>query len=529
MEIKEKLLLGHTSLGIEFGSTRIKAILIDDQQKLLADSSYQWENQLVDGFWTYSQDAIIEGLQTCFTHLKAAVKDQYGVTLTKIGQIGISAMMHGYLPFDAEGNLLVPFRTWRNNNTTEAAKLLTDEFHFNIPERWSIAHLYQSVLDSEPHLYELDFMTTLAGYIHWLLSDRKVLGVGDASGMFPIDSTTQQYDKEKLMQFDKLIESKVFPWQIEMVLPEVLIAGQDAGQLTQAGALLLDPEGDLEPGSRLCPPEGDAGTGMVATNSVSPKTGNVSAGTSIFAMIVLAQPLSNIYPEIDMVTTPSGDDVAMVHANNCTSDINAWVNLFYEFAQKAGSTLSLDQTYTLLFNHALEGDPNCGQLLNYGLFSGENIIQIEEGRPLLVRQPNSQFNLANLFKSQILSAFSTLAIGMELLTQNEQIEIDQLLGHGGIFTTPKVAQTILANILNIPVTVTTTSNEGGAWGMALLADYLNYADLDLNEYLETIVFNEIENVTVQPEGEEVKNAKAYLSTYKLGLPIEKAAISYFKS
>lgn len=524
VEIKEKIQQGQLSLGIELGSTRIKAILIDDERNLVASSSFQWENQLINGYWTYDQSLIIKGIQECYQELKQKVQQQYGVTLTKIGQIGVSAMMHGYLAFNKSAELLVPFRTWRNSTTGEAAKVLSKLFKFNIPERWSIAHLYQAVLDKEAHLTELDFLTTLSGYIHWLLTDNKVIGIGDASGMFPIDPTTKNYSVSKLSQFSELISDKEYQWKIEDILPKVLIAGQDAGELTAKGAALLDIEGDLLAGSKLCPPEGDAGTGMIATNSVRQRTGNVSAGTSIFAMVVLENQLKNIYPEIDIVTTPNGDEVAMVHANNCTSDINAWVNLFYEFASKSGSNISLNATYELLFNEALKADAECGKLLNYGFFSGENIVKLEEGRPMLIRQPDSQFNLANLFKSHILTAFSTLAIGMELLTKNENIQVEQLLGHGGIFSTPGVAQRILASILDVPVTVNANSNEGGAWGMAILADYVQHAELKLEAYLDEIVFTNQSVTTIEATEEQVIHANKYLERFKQGIGIEKLAV-----
>lgn len=522
--MKEKIVLGKLRLGIELGSTRIKAILIDDERQLVGSGSYQWENQLVDGYWTYSNEEIIKGLQSCYANLKQNVFNQYGIKITKIEFIGISAMMHGYLVFDRNDQLLVPFRTWRNSTTEQAAKILSEKFDFNIPERWSIAHLYQAHLNKEVHVNEIHYMTTLSGYIHWLLTGEKVVGVGDASGMFPIDPSTSDFNTEYLNTFDELIAESRLDWQIRNILPKVLIAGESAGILTSRGAELLDIEHDLESGSLLCPPEGDAGTGMVATNSVKARTGNVSAGTSIFSMIVLDEPLSHHYPEIDIVTTPHGYEVAMVHANNCTSDINAWVNLFIEYSQKINSNLSTDEIYGLLFNEALKADDDCGQLINYGYFSGENILKLSEGRPLFVRQPNSHFNLANLFKSHILSAFSVLAIGMELLTKKEKIKVEQLLGHGGIFTTPKVAQRILASILNIPISVTQTSNEGGAWGMAILADYLQYSSNPLDIYLTDKVFANQQAETIIATNKEVEVAQNYLEAFKQGLILEQKAV-----
>lgn len=522
--MKDKIILGNLSLGIEFGSTRIKAILIDDEQNLVESGSFQWENQLVNGYWTYSQEEIIHGLQSCYEDLKWKVLRNYGVKLTKISHIGISAMMHGYLAFNKEGKLLVPFRTWRNSTTEKASKLLSEDFAVNIPERWSIAHLYQAILDDEDHLQELDYITTLAGYIHWLLTDKKVLGIGDASGMFPIDSQIKDYNLQLLQRFSNLISNKSYEWEIDKILPKILVAGQNAGMLTEKGAALLDLGGDLLPTSIFCPPEGDAGTGMVATNSVRQQTGNVSAGTSIFAMVVLANKLKRNYPEIDIVTTPNGSEVAMVHANNCTSDINAWVNLFYEFSNKTGGNTTIEEMYALLFNEALNADNECGKILSYGYYSGENIMKLGAGRPLLLRQANSQFTLGNLFKAHILSAFSVLAIGMELLTKNEKIQIDQLLGHGGIFTTPKVAQTLLASILDIPVSVNQNTNEGGAWGMAILADYLNHSTLSLEEYLDQIVFISQSIETIKADQKAVEKAANYLNKYRENFVVEQLAV-----
>ena len=515
---------GHVSLGVEFGSTRIKSVLIDSKQRPIASGSYNWENKLVDGIWTYSLENIWTGLQTSYRNLKADVAKKYQVPLKKIGQIGFSAMMHGYMAFDKEGNLLVPFRTWRNTITAQAAKELSDLFDFNIPERWSIAHLYQAMLNKEEHVSNIDYLTTLAGYIHWQLTGEKVLGVGDASGMFPIDSETVDYNQEFLNLFAKKIESYDVPWQLKDLLPKVLTAGTVAGVLTEEGAKLLDPSGELEAGSKLCPPEGDAGTGMVATNSVAKRTGNVSAGTSIFAMIVLEKALKKLHPEIDIVTTPVGDSVAMVHANNCTSDINAWVKMFQEFSGLCGKPISTAYIYPLLFNTALSGDKDCGGVLSYGYYSGESITNINEGRPVLVRTPGSNFNVSNLMRSHILSAFSTLAIGMEILVDEENIQIDKILGHGGIFKTPKVGQSLLAAAINSPVSVMETAGEGGAWGIALLADYMLYADKTLAEYLDGIVFADTDVATIEPDQADVEGFKVFLEKYKNGLAIERAAV-----
>lgn len=515
---------GHVSLGVEFGSTRIKSVLIDSKQRPIASGNYNWENKLVDGIWTYSLEDIWTGLRMSYRDLKADVANKYQIPLKKIGQIGFSAMMHGYMPFDKEGNLLVPFRTWRNTITAQAAKELSDLFDFNIPERWSIAHLYQAMLNKEEHVSNIAYLTTLAGYIHWQLTGEKVLGIGDASGMFPIDSETVDYNQEFLNLFAKKIESYDISWQLKDLLPKVLTAGTVAGVLTEEGAKLLDPSGELEAGSKLCPPEGDAGTGMVATNSVAKRTGNVSAGTSIFAMIVLEKALKKLHPEIDIVTTPVGDLVAMVHANNCTSDINAWVKMFQEFSDLCGKPISTAYIYPLLFNTALSGDKDCGGVLSYGYYSGESITNINEGRPTLVRTPDSNFNISNLMRSHILSSFSTLAIGMEILANEENIQIDKILGHGGIFKTPKVGQSLLAATINSPVSVMETASEGGAWGIALLAAYMTYTERSLADYLEEIVFADADVATIEPDAADVEGFKVFLEKYKKGLAVERAAI-----
>ena len=515
---------GHVSLGVEFGSTRIKAVLIDSKQTPIASGSYNWENQLINGIWTYSLEDVWTGLQAAYRNLKLDVAKKYQVPLKKIGQIGFSAMMHGYMAFDKQGHLLVPFRTWRNTITGQAAKELSELFDFNIPERWSIAHLYQAILNKEEHVSNIAYLTTLAGYIHWQLTGEKVLGVGDASGMFPIDSETGDYNQEFLDLFAKKIEDYDLAWNLKDLLPKVLTAGTVAGVLTEDGAKRLDPSGELEAGSKLCPPEGDAGTGMVATNSVAKRTGNVSAGTSIFAMIVLEKALKKLHPEIDIVTTPIGDAVAMVHANNCSSDINAWVKLFQEFAGLCGKPISTTYIYPLLFNAALSGDKDCGGVLSYGYYSGESITNINEGRPALVRTPDSHFNVSNLMRSHILSAFSTLAIGMEILVDEENIQIDKILGHGGIFKTPKVGQKLLATTIDSPVSVMETAGEGGAWGIALLADYMTHTEQNLADYLDNVVFADTDVKTVEPDIADVAGFKVYLEKYKKGLAVERVAV-----
>ena len=442
MDTKKQIEEGKVVLGIEFGSTRIKAVLIDGKHHPIASGSHEWENQLVDGVWTYSIDAIWNGLQDCYQDMKKDVQEKYGVKVTKLAAIGFSAMMHGYMAFDKDDKILVPFRTWRNAITEEASEKLTDLFRYNIPQRWSVAHLYQAILNGEEHVKDICFQTTLAGYIHWMLTGKKVLGVGDASGMFPIDIATGKFDAKMVSQFDEAIADKGYPWKLMDIFPEVLSAGEDAGTLTQEGAKLLDTDGDLEAGVPLCPPEGDAGTGMVATNSVARRTGNVSAGTSVFSMVVLEKELSKVYKELDLVTTPSGDLVAMVHCNNCTSDLNAWVNIFREFAESFGMDVDMNQLYGTLYKKAMEGDANGGNLLAYNYISGENITEMEEGRPLFVRTPNSKFNLANFMRVNLYSALASLKIGMDLLLKEEKVAVDKLLGHGGLFKTKGVGQQI---------------------------------------------------------------------------------------
>ena len=518
------------SLGVEFGSTRIKAVLINEEQRVVASGSYEWENQLEEGIWTYSLENVWHGLQTSYAQLKAEVKEKYGFTLTKLEAIGFSAMMHGYLAFDQNDQLLVPFRTWRNAITAQAEHELTELLGFNIPQRWSIAHLYQAMLNNENHIKDVAHFTTLAGYVHWQLTGKKVLGIGDASGMFPIDAKTKNYNSAMLTIFNNKVSDYNVSWQLEDLLPEVMVAGRVAGVLTESGAKSLDVDGDLQPGAPLCPPEGDAGTGMVATNSVKTRTGNISAGTSVFAMIVLENELSKVYPEIDMVTTPCGDAVAMVHANNCSSEINAWVKIFRQFLDAAVIEMSTDDLFKTLFNESLKGNMDAGGLLSYGYLSGENITKIPEGRPLLVRTPNSNFNLANLIRVNLYTAFGALGMGMKILTEQEQVKVDQIFGHGGIFKTEGVAQQILASAINTPVSVMETAGEGGAWGIAILADYLAHAKngVELADYLEQTVFASEEIATKQPNAEETAGYEVFAKNYENGLPIELAAIENLK-
>lgn len=525
--VKAAIENGNTMLGIEFGSTRIKAVLIGEDHTPLASGAHDWENRLDNGIWTYTLDDIWTGLQDCYGKLLGDVKAKYGVGIQKIGAIGFSAMMHGYMAFDKNDALLVPFRTWRNTNTVKAAKELTELFQYNVPMRWSIAHLYQCILDGEEHVKDVAYFTTLAGYIHWKLSGQKVLGVGDASGMFPIDVNKKDYDAGMIDKFNALVADKGFGWSnVYELMPKVLVAGEDAGTLTEEGAKLLDVTGQLQAGVPMCPPEGDAGTGMAATNSVAQRTGNVSAGTSVFAMIVLEKELSKVHEEIDMVTTPSGDLVAMAHANNCTSDLNAWVNIFKEFAESFGIEVDMNKLFSVLYNKALEGDANCGDLLSYGYYSGENIIPITEGRPLFVRTPDSKFNLANFMRTHLYAALGALKIGMDILVKEEHVKIDKILGHGGLFKTPVVGQRIMAAAMSAPVSLMKTAGEGGAWGIAVLAAYmLKKAEGEtLAAYLSDKVFAGDEGSKIDPVPEDMEGFEEFIERFKTGLPVEQKAI-----
>lgn len=523
--IRKAIQEGKTILGLEFGSTRIKAVLVDACHQPVAMGTWDWENSLEDNIWTYSQKEIWEGLQGCYRSLAEDVQAKYGVTLTKLEAMGFSGMMHGYMPFDGTGELLVPFRTWRNTMTGEACKKLVPIFNFNVPQRWSIAHLYQAILNGEEHVKDVAYITTLAGYIHWQLTGEKVLGVGDASGMFPIDPETKTYDASMVRKFDELVAEKNYPWKLEKILPKVLVAGEDAGVLTAEGAKLLDGSGALEAGIPLCPPEGDAGTGMAATNSVARRTGNVSAGTSVFAMVVLEKELKKVYPEIDLVTTPDGSLVAMVHANNCTSDLNAWVGLFKEFAENFGIEVDMNKLFGTLYNKALEGDADCGGLLSYGYLSGENITNVTEGRPMFVRSPKSNFNLANFMRVHLFTALGALKVGMDILLKEEHVEIDSILGHGGLFKTKGVGQSILAAAINAPVSVMETAGEGGPWGMALLASYMVRREEgeSLKSYLADKVFAGNEGTSMEPDAKDVEGFEVFTERYKKGVAIELAA------
>ena len=528
--MKSMICEGKTALGIEFGSTRIKAVLISDDHKVLASGSFDWENQLENGLWTYSMEQVLQGLQSCYRALKADVLARYQVPLTRVGVIGISAMMHGYLPFDEHGKQLAAFRTWRNTSTGAAATALTEMMHFNIPQRWSLAHLYQAILNDEPHVKDIRFLTTLAGYVHWQLTGEKVLGIGDASGMMPVDSATANYNDQMIERFDALVAPKGYPWKLRQLLPRCLRAGEQAGFLTREGALLLDPSGETQSGIPFCPPEGDAGTGMVATNSIAQRTGNVSAGTSIFAMVVLEKPLSKVYPEIDMVTTPTGSPVAMVHCNSCTSDLNAWVGLFRQFAERAGMSLTPDALYGLLFREAMAAERDCNGIIAFNYYAGEPVTGLAEGCPLMLRQPDASFTLGNFMRANLNSAVATLAIGMDILHQ-EQVKIDCILGHGGLFKTPKVGQSILAAAINAPVTVMETAGEGGAWGIALLAMFsMQRKDGEsLEEYLDRAVFTSMPAVRLAPEEADILGFRAWLQKYRACLPVEQAAADCLSS
>jgi len=514
-----------TVLGIEFGSTRIKAVLLDENHIPVASGSFEWENQLVNGVWTYSLETVQEGIQFCYADLVKDIKEKFGVVPASYGAIGVSGMMHGYLPFDAEGNQLAEFRTWRNTMTGPAAAELSELLHFAVPQRWSVAHLYQAILNGEEHVSKIARLTTLAGYIHYRLTGLHVMGIGEASGMFPIDSDTFDYDREMVAKFNALVKAKGMPWSFDDIFPKVLPAGRQAGSLTAEGAAFLDPTGTLKSGLPVAPCEGDAGTGMTATNSVRMRTGNVSAGTSDFAMIVTDHKLG-VHKEINMVTTPSGHAVAMVHCSNCTSDINAWVNLFGQFAEAIGAPQDKGKLFTLLFNKAMEGAPDCGGLLSYNYFSGEGVTGVNEGRPVFARTPDCSFTLENFMRTHLLSALSTLKIGLDILTSEENVVVDKIYGHGGFFKTPGVGQMMLSAAIGAPVSVMETAGEGGPYGMALLAAYMLHKDENesLEDYLDNRVFASAKSSTLMATEADIAGFNAFLNTYKKAFPVEKAAI-----
>lgn len=522
--------LQETSLGIELGSTRIKAVIIDKDSRVIAKSVFEWENVFEDNYWTYSLEDVWIGVQSCIKDLKTDLNKKYNIRLDTFGSIGISAMMHGYLVFDSEDQQLVRFRTWRNNNAAEAAEELTEHFNYNIPNRWSIAHLLQAIKDEESHIHDISFITTLAGYVHWKLTGEKVLGVGEASGMLPIDLETNKFNLSMIQTFDELIKDVQVPWKLNEILPEVKVAGEFSGYLSVEGARLLDPTGDLKAGILFCAPEGDAGTGMIATNSIKRNTGNISAGTSIFSMVVLEKELSRVYKEIDLVTTPVGDLVAMVHCNNGTSEINEWVNMFSEFGTLIGSSISKNELFELLYNESLKGDDNCEGLVVYNYFSGEDITDVKEGRPLLVRNMGSKLHLPTFIKAHLYSILTTLKIGMNILVIDEKVRLDSVCGHGGIFNTKGVMQKYMASALNTPVTVMTSAGEGGAWGMSVLAQYALAKEEgeSLQEYLDKKVFVENNDIVEYPNAELAKGIENYIQRFEAALPLERSASKYVK-
>ena len=527
LDAKSTIETGKAILGIEFGSTRIKAVLIDQDNNPIAQGSHEWENQLVDGLWTYSTEAIWYGLQDCYANLRENVKKLYDTEIEVLAAIGISAMMHGYMAFNKD-KILVPFRTWRNTNTAQAAAKLSELFIYNIPLRWSISHLYQAILDNEEHVKDIDYLTTLAGYVHWQLTGNKVLGIGDASGMLPVDTDTKNYSATMMAKFDQLVNSEGFAWKLTDILPKILVAGENAGFLTEDGAKKIDVSGHLKPGIPFCPPEGDAGTGMVATNAVKQRTGNVSAGTSSFSMIVLEKELSKPYEMIDMVTTPDGSLVAMVHCNNCTSDLNAWVGLFKEYQQLLGVPIDMNEIFGKLYNHALEGDADCGGLISYNYISGEPVTGLAEGRPLFVRSANDKFNLANFIRTHLYASVGVLKIGNDILLKEEKVKVDRITGHGGLFKTKGVGQRILAAAINSPISVMKTAGEGGAWGIALLGSYLvnNQQKQSLADFLDKVVFAGDSGEEISPTAEDVAGFNKYIENYKAGLAIEKTAVQF---
>jgi sugar (pentulose or hexulose) kinase len=527
-DTKDAIVEGRTALGIELGSTRIKAVLTGPDHEPVAVGSHDWENRFVDRMWTYSLDDVWSGLQACYAGLAADVERRHGVELTRVGALGVSAMMHGYLAFDDAGELLTPFRTWRNTNTGEAAERLTTEFAHNIPHRWSVAHLYQAILNGEDHVARLDHLTTLAGYVHWQLTGNKILGIGDASGMFPIDVAHGCYDEAMLARFDQLAAESGVEIGLGGLLPTIKVAGDPAGELTEAGAKLLDPSGRLRPGVPMCPPEGDAGTGMVATNSVAPHTGNVSAGTSIFAMVVLERELGRVHRELDLVTTPAGDLVAMVHCNNGASELNSWVGLFAEFAGALGASVDVSKVFEILFTAALDGAPDCGGLLAYNYLSGEPITGLEEGRPLFLRSPDSTFDLATFMRTHLLASLATLRIGMDVLQKDEGVRLDMMFAHGGLFRTAGVAQRLLAAAIDTPVSVGQVAAEGGAWGIAVLAAFLleRTPGQSLHDFLSDEVFAGIDLDVVDPDEADVAGVDAFIERFVAALPVEQAAVSH---
>jgi len=512
-------------LGIELGSTRIKAVLIDENHLPIASGSHGWENDLENGVWTYRLEDALAGVRACYASLLQDVRAKFGCAITRLAGIGISGMMHGYLVFDRDGNQLAPFRTWRNTITGPAAAELSKLFAFNIPQRWSIAHLYQAILNGEEHVKDIALLTTLAGYIHKTLTGVSAVGINEASGMFPFDSEARDYDADRMARFDAHIAHLGFPWKLRQLLPTVKDAGEQAGLLTAEGAALLDETGTLEAGIPLCPPEGDGGTGMIATGAFLPRTGSISAGTSAFSLQVLDAPMKNYYPEIDVFNSPTGRPVAMAHTNTCTTEIDAWVHLIADTARTMGWETDMNTLYTKLFHTALEGEPDCGGMVSYNYFAGEHLTGTEVGRPMLLRLPESRLTVANLMRAQLYGAIATLHYGMEILVREEHVHSDKLLGHGGYFKTAGVGQQILADALNQPITALETAGEGGPWGMALLAAFMaRKADGEsMEDYLMDKVFSKAKSSVIMPSEAGVAGFKTYMQRWKAALPAEIAA------
>lgn len=526
-DIKSFIESGKAVLGIELGSTRIKAVLIGQDNEPIAAGGFDWENSFLGGVWTYPLESAWSGLAASYADLCADVYAKFGCKISSLAAIGISAMMHGYLVFDKSGELLVPFRTWRNTMTGQAAAELTELFNYNIPQRWSIAHLYQAILNKEPHVGQIGLLTTLAGYIHKTLTGVNVIGVGEASGMFPVDLKTRDFDETMIAKFETQAAKNGASIKFREIMPAVALAGQYAGVLSETGAKLLDPSGLLAAGAPLCPPEGDAGTGMVATNAVKVRTGNVSAGTSVFAMVVLERALSKVYPEIDLITTPAGDLVGMVHCNNCSSDLNAWAGIFREFSSAAGVPIDMNKLYAVLYNEALKGDTDCGGVLTYNYFSGEHITGFTEGRPVVTRLPDSKFSLANFMRANLFSSVGALSIGMEILFEKENVKLDMLLCHGGLFKTERVGQFVMAAAAKSKTCVMETAGEGGAWGIAVLAAFLvkKEAGQSLDGYLESEVFADAKGLILEPDEQLTQSFACFMERYKAGFDIERAAIA----
>lgn len=524
-KIADTIAGGHAVMGMELGSTRIKAVLIGRDNSPLAIGEHKWENSQVNGIWTYGLSEVWAGIAEAYADIRKDVRQKYGVEMNSLAACGLSGMMHGYLVFDAHDEILVPFRTWRNNITGQAAKELTALLQYPIPQRWSIAHLHQAVLSGEDHVENIRFITTLSGYVHWKLTGKKVLGIGDASGMFPVSTDTHTFDANRMTKYEAHIAHRGYPWTLSGILPTVAAVGSEGGRLTEEGAKLLDPSGALQPGIPLCPPEGDAGTGMAATNSVRVQTGSVSAGTSVFAMLVLEKELSRVYEEIDLVATPDGKLVGMAHSNNCTSDYDAWIALFGQAARALGMEVPTPQLYDTLLELALQGDSDCGGLLAYGYLSGEHLTGFSEGRPLFVRRPESLLTIENFMRTHLFTSLCALRTGLDVLMDNEGVQVKEIRGHGGFFKTAHVGQRIMAAATRIPVSLLETAGEGGAWGMALLAAYLirENRELSLPDYLDAALDGGV-GEALPPDPKDVEGFNVFFERYHRGLNIEAAAV-----